>query len=178
MKFLTDLFPVILFFIAYQAYDIYIATWVLMGAVVVQLALLKLMHKPIEKMHWVTLVLVVAFGGLTLGLRDPVFIMWKPTVINWALGAVFLLSEYFMQRSLVRRMLDQIGEFSTQVVRNLSHAWGLFFIFLGVLNLYVAYNFSEEIWVNFKLFGLMGLSLLFIIGQSLYLARYMPATED
>ena len=178
MKFLTDLFPVILFVIAYQMYDIYMATMVLMVAIVAQIALLWLTRRPIEKMHWITLVLVIAFGGLTLGLRDPQFIMWKPTVINWLFAATLLLSEFFMQRSIMRRMLDSIAIFPTHVVSRLNWAWALFLFSLGILNLYVAYNFSEETWVNFKLFGLMGLSLVFVIGQSLYLARYMQDPDN
>lgn len=178
MKFLTDLFPVILFVVAYQMYDIYVATGVLMVAMIAQLVILKLTGHPIERIHWITLAAVLAFGGLTLGFRDPLFIMWKPTVINWLLAAVLLASAWFMQRSLMRRMLDQIAIFPDRVVENLNYAWAGFFIFLGVLNLWVAYNFSEETWVNFKLFGLMGLSLIFIVAQGLYLARHMPGNAS
>jgi intracellular septation protein len=178
MKLLTDLLPVILFVIAYQMYDIYMATIVLMGAIVAQIAFLKLTGKPVEKMHWITLVLVIGFGGLTLGLRDPQFIMWKPTVINWMFAAALLLSAIFMQRGIMRRMLDTIGDFPHHVVTRLNWAWAMFLFSLGVLNLYVAYNFAEETWVNFKLFGLMGLSLVFVIGQSFYLARHMQDTEN
>jgi len=178
MKMLSDLFPVILFVVIYQMYDIYIATQVLMAAVVLQIAYLKLSGRPVEKMHWITLALVLAFGGLTLGLRDPLFIMWKPTVINWLFAAALLLSEMFMQRGLLRRMLDAVAVFPAQVVARLTWAWALFMFVLGVLNLYVAYNFSEATWVNFKLFGLMGLTLVFALGQGFYLARYMPHNNE
>lgn len=178
MKLLTDLLPVILFVIVYQAYDIYVATQVLMASVVLQLVLLKVLGKPIERMHWITLVLVLAFGGLTLGLRDPQFIMWKPTVINWLFAAALLISHQFMQRGILRRMLDGVGTFPNGVITRLNWAWTLFLFMLGVLNLYVAYNFSEETWVNFKLFGLMGLSLVFVIGQSFYLAKHLHDTES
>ena len=174
MKFITDLFPVALFVIAYQAYDIYVATQVLMASVVLQLLLIKALGKPIEKMHWITLVLVLGFGGMTLFLHDPQFIMWKPTVINWLFAAALLVTQQFMQRGILRRMLDTVAPFPDPVIRRLNWAWVLFLFSLGVLNLYVAYNFSEQIWVNFKLFGLMGLSLLFVVAQSLYLARHMP----
>lgn len=178
MKLLTDLLPVILFFIVYQAYDIYVATQVLMGAVALQLVLLKVLGKPIERMHWITLALVLAFGGLTLGLRDPQFIMWKPTVINWLFAFALLASHQFMQRGILRRMLDGVARFPDRVVTRLNWAWTLFLFSLGVLNLYVAYNFAEETWVSFKLFGLMGLSLAFVIGQSFYLARHMHNSES
>lgn len=178
MKILTDLLPVILFVVIYQMYDIYMATLVLMVALTLQIALLKLMGKPVEKMQWITLILVLAFGGLTLGFRNPEFIMWKPTVINWMFAAALLGSELFMKRSLMARMLDSIASFPDFVISRLNYAWTLFLFSLGVLNLYVAYNFSEETWVNFKLFGLMGLSLVFVIGQSFYLARYMREQDS
>jgi len=178
MKLLTDLFPAILFVIAYQMYDIYVATIALMVTIVAQIAYFKLSGKPVEKMHWITLGLVIAFGGLTLGLRDPQFIMWKPTVINWLFAAALLLSGLFMQRGIMRRMLDTIGEFPLTVVSRLNLAWALFLFSLGMLNLYVAYNFSEATWVNFKLFGLMGLTLVFVIGQGFYLARYMQDPDN
>ena len=175
MKLLTDLFPVILFVAAYQMYDIYVATIALMAAIVAQIAYLKLSGKPVEKMHWITLGLVIGFGGLTLGLRDPQFIMWKPTVINWLFAAALLLSGLFMQRGIMRRMLDTIGEFPLRVVSRLNLAWTFFLFGLGVLNLYVAYNFSEATWVNFKLFGFLGLTLAFMLAQGFYLARFIEA---
>lgn len=176
MKALSDLLPVILFVVAYQAYDIYIATIVLMVAMVVQLAVLKMLGKPIERMHWITLGLVLFFGALTLGFRNPLFIMWKPTVINGLFAVALLASEWFMQRSLMTRLLHKVAPFPAQVCTTLAYLWAGFFIFLGLLNLYVAYNFSEEFWVNFKLFGLLGLSLVFMVGQGFYLARHMPAS--
>jgi len=178
MKFLSELFPVVLFVVFYQLYDIYVATQVLMAVVVVQLALIRLSGKPLQKMHWITLLLVLSFGGLTLGLRDPQFIMWKPTVINWLFAAALLLSEQFMQRGILRRMLEAVGQFPDHAVIRLNRAWILFLFSLGVLNLYVAYTFSEETWVNFKLFGMMGLSLAFVVGQSLYLARYITEKDN
>ena len=178
MKLLTDFFPLLLFFVFYRLYDIYVATQVLMGAMLLQLLLMRLLQRPIEKMHWITLGLVWAFGALTLGLHDPRFIMWKPTVINWLFAAALLLSEWFMARGILQRMLATVAEFPVGVVRRLNHAWALFLFSVGLLNLYVAYHFSESTWVDFKLFGLTGLSLVFILGQSLYLARHMPQTRE
>ncbi len=176
MQALIDLIPVVLFVVAYQAYDIYIATMVLMASLVIQIALLKVFGRPVEKMHWITLGLVLFFGALTLGFRDPLFIMWKPTVINVLLAAALLASEWFMQTSLMTRMLRKMAPFPPHVCTTLTYLWAGFFVFLGLLNLYVAYNFSEETWVNFKLFGLMGLSLIFMVAQGFYLARHMPST--
>jgi intracellular septation protein len=177
MKFLFDLLPVILFVAAYQLYDIYVATLTLMAAVPLQLAWMKWSGKPIERMHWITLALVLVFGGLTLGFRDPLFIMWKPTVINLVLAAAILGSEWWMKRSFMQRMLHKVAPFPPTVCSHLSYAWAIFFILVGVLNLYVAYTFSEAVWVNFKLFGLLGLTLVFALGQGLYLARHMPKNQ-
>lgn len=181
MKFLTDLFPVILFFGAYQLYDIYVATAVAIVASAVQVSYLALRKQKIETMHWVTLGLLVVFGGLTLVLHDPTFIKWKPTVVNWMFGGAFLLSGIFMQRGLLQRMMDHAITLPAAIWQRLNLIWVAFFITLGVINLYVAFNFSEETWVNFKLFGLLGLTLVFVFAQGLYLARYIedePAAED
>ena len=177
MKLFFDLLPLVLFFVFYQLYDIYLATLVLMGAMATQILVLKLAGRPVEKMQWITLALVLAFGALTLGLRNPQFIMWKPTIINWLFAAALLLSERFMARGFLRRMLAPVADFPEPVVVRLNYAWVAFLTAAGVLNLYVAYSFSESTWVDFKLFGLTGLSLVFIVLQSLYLARHIPASE-
>lgn len=178
MKMLTDLFPVILFFIAYQMYDIYIATAVAIAAAAVQVAYLKLRRGHVENVQWLTLGLLVVFGGLTLALRDPTFIKWKPTVVNWLFAAAFLLSQLFMKRSFLRRMMDHAVTLPDAVWTRLNGAWILFFFAMGVLNIYVAYNFSEEVWVNFKLFGFLGLTVVFMLAQGFYLARHMEPEES
>ncbi|MES9899948.1 MAG: septation protein A [Sedimenticola sp.] len=177
MKFLTDLFPVILFFVAYKFYDIYTATAVAIAAAFVQVGFNWFRHRKVEKMHLVTLGLLAFFGGLTLFLRDPLFIMWKPTVINWLFGVTFIGSQFIGKRLLVERMMGHAVKLPDTVWKQLNIAWGLFFLAMGGLNLYVAFNFTEETWVNFKLFGMMGLTFLFVILQSLYIARFMTEQE-
>jgi intracellular septation protein len=182
MKLLTDLFPVIVFFVAYQLADIYVATQAAIAASLIQVAYLKLRNGRVETTHTVTLVLLILFGGLTLALHDPLFIKWKPTIVNWLFGVAFLLSQLFMKRSLLRRMMEHAIELPDAVWIRLNYAWVGFFIAMGVLNLVVAYGFSEQIWVNFKLFGLLALTLLFMLAQGVYLSRHLtPAhanTED
>lgn len=182
MKIIADLFPVILFFIAYQLFDIYVATQVAIAAAAVQVAYNKLRYGKVETMHWVTLGLLIVFGGLTLALRDPTFIKWKPTVVNWLFAAAFLLSQLFMKRSLLRRMMDHAVSMPDAAWLRLNTAWVTFFTAMGVLNLYIAYNFSEAVWVNFKLFGFLGLTLVFMLAQGFYLARFIepdkPTTEE
>ncbi|MCB1724827.1 MAG: septation protein A [Gammaproteobacteria bacterium] len=177
MKMLTDLFPVILFFVAYQLYDIYVATAVAIVAAAAQVVYLKLRHGKVETAQWVTLVLLAVFGGLTLALRDPTFIKWKPTVVNWLFAAAFLFSQMLMQRSLLRRMMDHAISLPDPVWSRLNLAWVTFFIAMGVLNLYVAYNYPEDVWVNFKLFGFLGLTVLFMLLQGIYLSRHMQSDE-
>jgi intracellular septation protein len=182
MKMLADLFPVILFFVAYQLFDIYVATQVAIVAAALQVAYHRIRYGRVENTHWLTLGLLVVFGGLTLALRDPTFIKWKPTVVNWLFAAAFLLSQLFMRRSLLRRMMDHAIDLPETAWMRLNTAWVLFFFAMGVLNLYVAYNYSEQTWVNFKLFGFLGLTLAFMLAQGVYLARHMQpqnsTTED
>jgi len=177
MKFLFDLFPILLFFAAYKLYDIYVATAVAIGAACVQTGLFWLKHRKFEKMHLITLAILIVFGGLTLVLRDPVFIKWKPTVVNWLFGAAFFGSQFIGKRPLVERMMGHAISVPAPVWSRLNWAWTLFFISMGLVNLYVAYNFSEAAWVNFKLFGMMGLTLVFVFAQAFYLSRYMVAAD-
>lgn len=178
MKFLFDFFPVLLFFIAYKAYDMFVATGVIIVASLVQVGASWWLHRKVEKMHVVTLVIVVLFGGLTLLLRDPVFIKWKPTVVNWLFGAAFLGSHFIGRKTLVERMMSTQIELPPPVWARLNLTWVVFFIAMGVVNLYVAYNYSEDTWVDFKLFGMLGLTFAFVILQAFYIARHLPATEE
>jgi intracellular septation protein len=182
MKFLLDFFPILLFFLAYQAWDIYVATAVAIAAAALQVGWQRLRHGRVEKMQAITLALLVVFGALTLLLRDPVFIMWKPTVVNWLFAVAFLVTTYVGERSLLQRMMGHAVSLPDAIWRRLNWAWVGFFTAAGVLNLIVAYNFSEDTWVKFKLFGLMGLTLLFVLAQAPYLAKHMepeaPAKEE
>ena len=134
MKMLADLFPVILFFIAYQLFDIYVATQVAIAAAALQVAYHKFRYGQVANTQWLTLGLLVVFGGLTLALRDPTFIKWKPTVVNWLFAGAFLLSQLFMRRSLLRRMMDHAVALPDAVWLRLNTAWVLFFFSMGVVN--------------------------------------------
>lgn len=183
MKLLVEFFPIILFFIAYKASgDILLATGVIIAATLGQFAYTWLRYRRIERMHWVTLALVVLFGGLTLAFQDATFIKWKPSIANWLFAAAFLISGLFMQRSLLQRMMEHAVRLPATAWSRLNLAWVVFFVAMGVVNLLVAYNFSEETWVNFKLFGMLGLTLAFVVAQGFYIARFAehatPAAED
>ena len=173
MKFLYDFFPVLLFFAAYKLFDIYVATAVAIGAALLQTLAYRVKTGRFEKMHLVTAGLLLFFGGLTLALRDPTFIKWKPTVINWLFAVAFLVSAWIGKRTLVERMMSHAIQVDKPVWSRLNWAWTGFFASMGGANLYVAYSFDEATWVNFKLFGMLGLTLAFVVAQALYLARYM-----
>ena len=182
MKILIDFFPVLAFFIAYYvpqdpAERMYVATAVAIVAVIIQVSVYWLIHRRFEKMHLVTLAIIIILGGMTLLLQDKRFFMWKPTAVNWLFAAGFLASEFIGSKPLIRRMMDHAISLPDPVWYRLNRSWILFFVFSGAVNLYVAYNFAEEFWVNFKLFGILGMTLLFAIGQSFYLARHVIEPE-
>jgi intracellular septation protein len=177
MKFVVDLLPVLLFFAAYHLYDIYVATAAAIAAAVIQAGVTWIRHRRVETAQQVTLGLLLVFGGLTLALRDPDFIKWKPTVVNWLFAAAFFVSGLILERNLLRRIMDHSISLPERVWQRLNWAWVGFFLLLGATNLFVAYRFPEPVWVNFKLFGLTGLTLLFVIGQGIYMARHLPASE-
>ena len=174
MKFLFDLFPVILFFVAFKLADIYVATAVAIGDHVrCRSAGCKLRGKRVDPMLWASLGIIAVFGGATLLLQDETFIKWKPTVLYWLFGAVLAGAALVFRRNLVRAMLSRAGAAARSGLERLNWSWVAFFAFMGALNLYVAYNYSTDNWVNFKLFGGMGLMLLFVVAQALFLARYV-----
>jgi intracellular septation protein len=177
MKFLFDLFPVALFFVAIQVWDIFVATAVAIAATFLQVGWLLVRRRKITPMLWASLVIVAVFGGLTLYLRDKTFILWKPTVLYWLFGAV-LAGGAVLGRNLIRAVLGTEMRLPDAVWARLNWAWVAFFAFMGAANLYVAFNFSEKIWATFKLFGGMGLMFLFVIVQSLVLAKYMEEGES
>jgi intracellular septation protein len=173
MKFLFDLLPVLLFFVAFKLADIYVATAVAIGTTFVQVAWLKLRGKRVDAMLWASLGIIAVFGGATLALQDETFIKWKPTVLYWLLGTALGGAALVLRRNLIRMMLSEQVQLPDPVWNRLNWSWVGFFAFMGALNLYVAYNYSTDLWVNFKLFGGMGLMLLFVVVQALFLARHV-----
>jgi intracellular septation protein len=191
MKFLFDLFPVILFFAAFKLANIYVATAAAIGATLLQVALLAALRRKIDTMLWVSLGIIVVFGGATLVLHDETFIKWKPTVLYWLFAAVLAGADLLFRRNLIRAMLGEQLQVPDPVWARLNWSWVVFFALMGAANLYVAFAFAENfctnvaesmarnlcennVWVNFKLFGATGLMLLFVIGQALFLARHVP----
>ncbi|QFY43581.1 septation protein A [Candidatus Methylospira mobilis] len=172
MKLLFDFFPIALFFIAYKLYDIYAATMVAISACAIQVAYSWLRHRKVAPMYLVSLVIVSVFGGLTLYLQDELFIKWKPTVINALFAVVFLGSHWVGEKTMIERMIGGNISLPAQIWKRLNLSWVLFFVTISVVNVIVVYNFDTSTWVNFKLFGMLGLTLVFVLLQSVYLARY------
>ncbi|HEX9674200.1 MAG TPA: septation protein A [Burkholderiales bacterium] len=173
MKFLFDIFPVVLFFIAFKVFDIYVATAVAIAATFLQIGWTWVRHRKVDNLLWVSFAVIVVFGGATLLLQDETFIKWKPTVLYWLFAAVLAVAELAFRKNLIRAMMEAQVTLPDAVWGKLLASWIAFFALMGVLNLAVAYNFSTDAWVNFKLFGGIGLMLAFIVLQALMLSRHI-----
>jgi intracellular septation protein len=172
VKFLFDFFPVILFFVAFKFAGIFVATATAIAATVAQIGWVLAKRRKVANMQWASLAIIVVFGGATLILRDETFIKWKPTVLYWVAGVSFLGALAF-KSNFVKAVMGEGIELPEPIWTRLAVAWGLFFLFQGALNLWVAYNFSTDMWVNFKLFGGMGLMFAFVIAQAFWLSKYV-----
>jgi len=169
MQLLLDYIPVIAFFLAYFYRDIFFATGVLMVVMPAILLLQWLLTRKFNRIYAASTILVLVLGGFTLTYKDPAFLYWKPTVLNWAFAVVFLGSQWIGGKPMVQRMLGNAAELSAAQWTRLNQIWVLFFVTVGAINLYVFYSFSEKIWVKFKLFGLLGLTIVFVVIQSIWL---------
>jgi intracellular septation protein len=175
MQLLFDFLPVAAFFVAYKLADIYVATGVIIVASLLQVAIYWLWKRRVNPMHLVTSGLVLVFGGLTLLVHDSAFIMWKPTVVNWLFAAAFLVSLWrrVSDRPLIQRLFGATGaapELGEPLWRRLNWMWIAFFLGMGALNLAVFRSFDEATWVNFKLWGMLGLTIAFIFAQGYWIA--------
>jgi len=180
MKFLFDLFPVILFFIGFKFAGIYVATGIAIAATCAQIGWLIFRKRKIDTMLWASLAIVSIFGGATLLLHDETFIKWKPTVLYWMFALILLFSATLLKKNLIRAMLEAQVSLPETLWARLNAAWVGFFSFMGVANLYVAFIYAKDdtaLWVDFKLFGGMGLMLLFIVGQSVFLAKHIEEKQ-
>ncbi|MBL0355157.1 MAG: septation protein A [Dechloromonas sp.] len=198
MKLLFDLFPVILFFATFKYYvsnpegaaalvgsllgsavldvkqaPILLATIVVITATVAQIAWVHFRHGKVDKMLWVSLVLVSVFGGMTLIFQDETFIKWKPTILYWVFAGSMAFAALVLKKNPIKAMLGEQLTLPDPVWYKVNLSWVTFFMFMGALNLFVAFNFPTDTWVNFKLFGGMGLLLLFVLGQGLLLSKYV-----
>jgi intracellular septation protein len=183
MKVLFDFFPVLAFFVTFKLYadpkqGMLAATAVAVVATCVQVGASWLWRRRVERMHLATLALILLLGGATLLLQDEMFFKWKPTAVNWLFALAFLGSQYVGEKPLVQRVMEKAVQVPGAVWIRLNMSWVLFFAAMGVANLYVVYHFDTETWVNFKLFGLLGLTLVFVVAQSFYLVRHTKPDDS
>lgn len=173
-KLLADWLPIILFFVAYKLADLYVATAVAIVASALLMGWMRLRGMPIDKMQWLSLGLIVVFGGATLLLQDERFIKLKPSLLYGLFGLGLLIPQLFMGTRLIEKLLADKVQLPEAAWARLNAAWGLFFLFMAALNLYVAAAFSTDTWVDFKLFGTIGLMLVFVLAQGVYISRFQP----
>lgn len=186
MKFLFDVFPLLLFFAAFRLSDIYVATAVAIVASFAQVGIYWWRRRKFETMHLITLAVIAVFGGLTLALHNDTFIRWKPTILYWVFALLVLGSQFVGEKTVMQRLLGAQLSLTSRVWRNYNLSWGLFFAVAGALNLYVAFYYGldrdesvrQATWVNFKVFGLLGLTFAFAVVQALFLARHMKEPGD
>ena len=186
MKLLFDLFPLILFFAAYKMYDIYVATGVAIAAAFIQVIVFWLKNRRFETMHVITLAALVLFGGLTIMLRDPVFIKWKTSIVYWILASIILFSQFVTKRTVVEVLMADKLPMPKVAARTFNLHWAIFAYAVGALNVYVAFYYGldldearrEEIWVNFKVFGVLVLTVIFMIFEIFLMMRIAKRYEQ
>jgi intracellular septation protein len=206
MKLLLDFLPILLFFGAFKYADshrewasrfatehlgfvvsggtvgpqeapVLLATLVVIVATAAQVAWLLARGRKVDLMLWVSLGLVVVLGGATIWFRSETFIKWKPSMLYWAMGLAFCISQVFFRRNLLQVLMGEQLQLPPPVWQRLNIAWVGFFSFMGLANLYVAYSFPTDVWVDFKLFGGIGLMLAFTVAQGVYLSRHIKDDE-
>jgi intracellular septation protein len=172
MKFLYEIFPVALFFLAFKFYGIYFATYVGIIATLAQVLMTKIFLRRWDNTQLFAFGTFAIFGGLTIYLHDPIFVKWKPTIIFWVFGVMILGSQFLMKKSLTQHLMDKMfqneNSLPTYIWNHLNLMWAIYFIVLGFLNLYFAYYFSTDAWVNFKFFGITGGMMILGIIQAIY----------
>jgi intracellular septation protein len=173
MRLLFDFFPILLFFVAYKFYGIYVATAITMAASCLQVAVYWVKHRKFEPLHIITLILVVILGTTTLWLHNELYIKWKPTAIYWFFALFFLVSQFVGKKPVIQRLLGKQVQLPTLVWQKLNISWILFFIIMGTVNIYVLYHFSTNAWVNFKLFGTLAMTVVFMIIQAIYMSKHL-----
>ena len=178
MNQIVEFFPIVLFFIAYKFYGIYVATGVVIVATLLQVIFTWFKYRKVKTMQWITLLLILVLGGATIYLQDEQFIKWKLSVVEWLFGIAFIGSQYIGEKPFIERKMGEHLELPKPIWRRLNTLWGLFFLTVGCINVYVMFNFNTDQWVMFKTFGVPGLMLVFIVLQVIYLYKHIPETEN
>lgn len=170
---INDLLPAIVFFTVYKVYDIFFATAALIIITIAQVIWEYIVHRKVAKAQILVAVLVAVFGGATLYFHNEEFIKWKVSIINWLMGVGLIITTYVMKETPMEKILKETVDLRKHQWKEINNMWGAYFTILGTLNLFVAYFFSTNVWMNFKLFGLLGITFIFLIVQSIYLSKHM-----
>ena len=178
MKLLIDFLPIAVFFVAFKLFDIWVATGVAIAATFAQIAWLRWSTGKVEPMQWLSLAVIVLFGGATLLAHNETFIKWKPTVLYWLMGGALVIGQLEFRRNLLKTLMGAQMSLPESAWRVMNWSWIAFFAVMGVVNLWVAFNFDTDTWVNFKLFGGLGLMVAFVLAQALYLSRFMKTEAE
>lgn len=178
MKILFDFFPIIIFFTFYKLYGIMLATSSAIITSLIQIIYLKIKYKKIPKTHLISFYSILILGGATLLLKDEMFIKWKPSIVYWILALVFLCSHFIGKGPIIKNLANGSIDLPEKIWNNLNISWTIFFTILGLLNIYIVYNFSTDVWVNFKLFGTLGLTILFTIIQVIFIHKHISTKND
>jgi len=182
MKLIYDFFPLLIFFIAYKLTGIYVATGALIIAGAIQIGYLWLRHHRVELMHIITFLLVLIFGGITIILHDALYLKWKVSIANWLFGCAFLATQWIGRKTAIQFLFEsstdkhgkhQPIDLPTTAWQRLNLMWSLYFMIIGCINIYIAYHYSTDTWVKFKVFGMLGLTIAFVIAQSGYLYKHL-----
>jgi len=178
MKQLLEFIPILLFFIAYKLYDIYVATAVVIGATIIQVAIAWFKYRKVETMQWITLGLVIVFGGATIVLHDEQYLKWKFSIIEWLFGLAFLSSHFIGKKTFIERIMSSNLTLPANIWQRLNFSWATFFISVGFINVYVMYNYNTDDWVTFKTFIAPALMVVFMVVQMSFLYKYIPDTKE
>ena len=178
MKQLLEFIPILLFFAAYKLYDIYIATAVVIVATIIQVAIAWFKYRKVETMQWITLGLVIVFGGATIILHDEQYLKWKFSIIEWLFGLAFLSSHFIGKKTFIERMMSSNLTLPANIWQRLNFSWATFFISVGFINVYVMYNYNTDDWVTFKTFIAPALMVVFMVVQMSFLYKYIPDTKE
>lgn len=183
MQIFIDFLPIVAFVVAYWLTDIKTAIAVIMVTMTLQVVITYVVKRTVSRMLLASAALVVVLGGISLAIDNDLVFKWKPTVLNWAFCAVLLVSRYASSKPMMQRLLESVAKGEINLLpqdwQRLNLMWAGFFLLSGAANIYVAYNFSEGVWVNFKLFGLLGMTVAFVLLQAFWLSRHgLPAESE
>jgi intracellular septation protein len=178
MKIFLDYIPIIFFVIAYKIWGIYIATGVAIGVLLIQLCYSLIKHEKIGMIQWVNLIVFLVFGGATIILHQSIYIKWKVSIVYWGFALALLGMQWFSKKYLLKSLMGKKLTVPDNVWRTLTYAWATFFLLVGLVNVYVIYHYTTEQWVNFKLFGTLGLLIIFCVAQAIYLNKYVEQKND